>query len=369
MIVPRVVLTGGPCAGKTSALSRLRARLQTYGRRVYTTAEASTLMLDGGAFVVGTTAAQQKTYQACVLRVTFALEDALLAFAGAAGDRAVLVCDRGAMDGKAYLPAPLWAELLAETGHDEAALLGRYDAVVHLVTAAEGAEAHYGNDNNPGRYEDAHGARAVDARLRAAWSGHGAQAVVDNATDFDEKMRRVVAAVCDRVGVPGPGRYERKYLVRPAGEPPEACARVAIEQTYLSGERETRLRCCDLDGNRTYTHATKRAEAGRRVEVERAVSRREYEALLAEADPSRRPIRKERRAYPHAGLYFQIDRFVGPLEGLWLMEVEYDDEGREIQTPPFVEVLREVTGQREYLNATLARQGLALASPAPARVD
>src|SRR5262249_46113005 len=140
-VIPRVVLTGGPCAGKTSALSRLRARLQTYGRRVYTTSEASTLMLDGGAFVVGTTPAQQKTYQPGVLRITLAIEGALLGFARAVGDRAVLVCDRGAMDGKAYITASLWAELLCETGHDEAVLRdGRYDAVVHLVTAADGAE-------------------------------------------------------------------------------------------------------------------------------------------------------------------------------------------------------------------------------------
>src|SRR4051794_31849464 len=154
MSIPRIVLTGGPCAGKTSALSRLRARLQTYGRRVYTTSEASTLMLDGGAFVIGTTPAQQQLYQKGVLQITLALEGALLAFAAGVGDRAVLICDRGAMDGKAYVAAPLWQGLLRETGLDEGHLRdGRYDAVVHLVTAADGAERYYGNDNNPGRYE------------------------------------------------------------------------------------------------------------------------------------------------------------------------------------------------------------------------
>src|SRR5262245_29748326 len=143
MTIPRIVLTGGPCAGKTSALSRLRARLQTYGRRVYTTSEASTLMLDGGAFVIGTTPQQQKTYQRGVLRITLALEDALLGFAGGLGDPAVLICDRGAMDGKAYVDAALWQELLSELGHDPAQLRdGRYDAIVHLVTAADGAEKY-----------------------------------------------------------------------------------------------------------------------------------------------------------------------------------------------------------------------------------
>src|SRR3954470_14875254 len=132
MSLPRIVLTGGPCAGKTSALSRLRARLQTYGRRVYTTSEASTLMLDGGAFVVGTPPSQQQIYQKGVLEITLALEGALLAFARGIGDRAVLVCDRGAMDGKAYIGEPLWREVLGQMGLDEGQLRdGRYDAVVH----------------------------------------------------------------------------------------------------------------------------------------------------------------------------------------------------------------------------------------------
>src|SRR5262249_51819626 len=119
MTIPRIVLTGGPCAGQTSGLARLRARLQTYGRRVYTTSEASTLMLDGGAFVVGTAQAQQQIYQKGVLEITLALEGALLAFARGVGDRAVLICDRGAMDGKAYVSAPLWQDVLRTMALDE----------------------------------------------------------------------------------------------------------------------------------------------------------------------------------------------------------------------------------------------------------
>src|SRR5262249_40499822 len=149
---------------------------------------------------------------------------------------AVLICDRGVMDGKAYVAAALWEALLGELGHDEARLRdGRYDAVVHLVTAADGAEKYYGNDNNPGRYEDVEGARAVERWLREAWSGHGRHTIVDTSTDFDEKMRRVVAAVCASVGIPGPGRHERKYLVRPPRELPATGQRLEIEQTYLLG--------------------------------------------------------------------------------------------------------------------------------------
>ena len=357
MSIPRIVLTGGPCAGKTSALSRLRARLQTYGRRVYTTSEASTLMLDGGAFVVGTTPAQRKTYQRGVLSVTLAIEDALLGFAASVGGPAVLVCDRGAMDGRAYLGSPLWPELLAELRLDEPALRdGRYDAVVHLVTAADGAEAYYGNANNPGRYEDGEGAREIDRRLREAWTGHASHAIIDNSTDFDEKMRRVVAAVCARAGVPGPGRFERKYLVRP-GELPEPGQALQVEQTYLLGEHETRVRKCSLGEHHSYTHTTKKdAGDGRRVEVERPITLREYNAHLEKADPARRTVVKRRYVYSHGGLYFLLDQFAGPLSGLWVLEVELDDPTRPVEPPPFLSVEREVTGERAYHNYHLARK-------------
>ena len=55
----------------------------------------------------------------------------------------------------------------------------RYDAVVHMVTAAEGAEEFY-NLSNEARYEDAAGARERDHKLRQAYLSHSKYMMVDN---------------------------------------------------------------------------------------------------------------------------------------------------------------------------------------------
>ena len=58
--------------------------------------------------------------------------------------------------------------------------LGRYDAVFHLVTAAQGAERFYTLDNNQARSESPQEARDVDERLVASWNGHPRHYIIDN---------------------------------------------------------------------------------------------------------------------------------------------------------------------------------------------
>jgi hypothetical protein len=167
--------------------------------------EASTLLLGGGAVVVGVTADQLMTYQRGILRLTLALEESFLAVARASGRRSVLVCDRGAMDGSAYIPEDVWQKLLAETDFTEPQLREhRYDAIIHLVTAAIGAEACYGAQTNLVRFETLEEARGVDERLRHAWRGHPNLRVIDNSTDFPGKLHRILAAVFEVVGLPPP---------------------------------------------------------------------------------------------------------------------------------------------------------------------
>ena len=201
----RIVFTGGPCAGKSSALDRVGSWLAACGLRIFRVPEASTLLLAGGMRVAGQTPNAMRTFQRGIVEVQIALERAFFAFAGASGEASVLLLDRGIPDGAAYLPEPAWEELLGELGLVHRDLRdARYDAVIHLMTAAIGAEEHYGIQTNAVRYETLEEARVVDERLRRAWLGHPSLSVIDNATDFETKMRRVLLAVCDVVGVPAP---------------------------------------------------------------------------------------------------------------------------------------------------------------------
>lgn len=88
------------------------------------------------------------------------------------------------------LPKSAWTRVLARLGASEAALTARYDLVLHLVTAADGAEAAYTLSNNPARTESAEQAKELDARVVALWCSHPRRRIIDNSTDFGGKMDR-----------------------------------------------------------------------------------------------------------------------------------------------------------------------------------
>jgi CYTH domain-containing protein/predicted ATPase len=358
--IHRIVLTGGPCGGKTTALVKIRERLESFGFRVYLVPESATLLLTGGVSVAGASPEQILAFEAALLRAQMALEEAFLQVAASTGAPSVLICDRGAMDVSAYLPPDLWQALLDEHGWTVVELRDRrYDAVVHLVTAAEGAEAFYTTANNAARTETPEKARELDARLRHAWVGHPHLRVVDNSTDFAGKVRRVIEAVCRVTGVPEPVEVERKYLVRKAPDVlPVRAEEVEIDQTYLAAPDggEARVRRRGQRGSYTYTHTLKKpAGAGERVEIERPITGRDYVNFLAQADPARRTVRKRRTCFLHEGQYFELDRFLDPRPGLVLLEVELDDPKAAVRLPPFLEIEREVTDDPAYSNYRIAQ--------------
>ena len=87
--------------------------------------------------------------------------------------KVVLLSDRGIMDGKAYVPDMVWQTLLDEFGVHEVHWRDlRYDSIIHLVTAADGAADFYQLDNNEARSEDLKVAIKVDNDIREAWKGH-----------------------------------------------------------------------------------------------------------------------------------------------------------------------------------------------------
>ena len=48
----------------------------------------------------------------------------------------------------------------------------RYDMVIHMVTAADGAAAHYTLANNKARSEGIEQAIAIDNKIKQVWNGH-----------------------------------------------------------------------------------------------------------------------------------------------------------------------------------------------------
>ena len=114
-------------------------------------------------------------FQINLMRLQMDLEDIFVQIALSNDDMppTIILCDRGVMDGQAYTSDIVWQAILDETGWSTIHLRERrYEAVVHMVTAADGAEKFYSSASNEARYETLQEARELDKRLINAWVGH-----------------------------------------------------------------------------------------------------------------------------------------------------------------------------------------------------
>ena len=111
----RFVVTGGPCAGKTTCLSRMSNFLRDRGFHVYSVPEAATMLFANGAsqFTADTDEDTAVQFQIVLMRLQMALEDTFTALAQASAKQrpCVLLCDRGTMDGSAYLSEEGWQQV------------------------------------------------------------------------------------------------------------------------------------------------------------------------------------------------------------------------------------------------------------------
>ena len=125
------------------------------------------------------------------------------------------------MDPSAYMDRESWLRVLKELGVEEVSIRDhRYDCVVHLVTAAKGAEAFYSTESNSIRSEGISLAQKLDTVVMNAWLGHASLQVIDNVSvsNFAQKCDRVVQAVLTRLGLVADshryGKLVRKHKFR-----------------------------------------------------------------------------------------------------------------------------------------------------------
>lgn len=188
----RIAVTGGPCAGKTTVMKALKDALQRDGWIVSVVPEAATILLAAGAYLVGNNDHETAMLQVNLFRVQRELETAVEL--GMYGEhRRVILIDRGLIDNKAYMSGLMWSKILGTFGVSEEEILKRYDAVMHLQSAACGAEEHY--VRNDVRRETVEQARVLEQKTRDAWKDHQLWSITKNADDgFSGKVQRAVAA-------------------------------------------------------------------------------------------------------------------------------------------------------------------------------
>lgn len=361
-MIRKIVLTGGPCAGKTTALVRVIEHFNSRGFKVFCVPEVPTIYSLAGWNYLTPNRQLYFEGERAILETQLALEDHFMRLASVCAKPVLIVCDRGAMDISAYIAPEEWESICGEADTNSNVLRERYDAVLHLVSAADGAEQYYTTATNSTRYEkaDEEGlrmARELDKKVIKAWTGHPHLRVINNHDDFERKMQRVLREISNVLGLPQPVTEERKYLVEVTGELPETIDS-DILQTYLVSEpgAEIRLRRRSWpSGKVVNVHNTKKRTApGEQIETERQVENALYESLLQQADPYRQSISKLRQSFIWKGQYFELDTYRGPLDGLVILETKGIADAEDVNFPPFIRVIKEITGNKEYYNYNLA---------------
>ena len=357
--ITKIVLTGGPCAGKTTALSWINNYFTNRGYTVLFVPETATELITNG--VAPWTCGTSVDFQVTQMKLQKCKEQLYEAAARTMNNEKVLiVCDRGMLDSKAYVKDVEFKKILKALNTTEIKERDEYDAVFHLATAAKGAEVAYTLSNNAARTETPEQARVLDDKVISAWTGHPHFRIIDNSTDFEEKLERLLKEITTFMGEPVPYEIERKFIIYfPDIKELESmpnCTKVDIVQTYLKSvdDTERRVRARGIDGDYMYTLTEKRKVSDiKRIEVEKRITQDEYIQYLMEADNRLHPIHKIRYCLSENNQYFEIDIYP-EWDKQAIMEIELSDENEKIQTPSFINVFKEVTEDESYKNYSLA---------------
>jgi len=189
-----IVLTGGPCAGKTTVLKALQEEFA--GKAVFVP-EVATMLLANGFPVPGKDMERSEEWQAClqtaILPLQRTIEDAYVQMAKSKKAK-IVICDRGILDGAAYASGGV-SEFCGKNGLTVETELARYDAVIHLESLAAVCPEKYGQTNNEARFEPLERAQQLEQAIKEAWMGHSHQTIIDGKRGIDGKIAQVIGIV------------------------------------------------------------------------------------------------------------------------------------------------------------------------------
>lgn len=415
--VYKLVLTGGPCGGKTTGQSRLCTFFENLGWKVFRVPETATVLLSGGIKFSDLTedegskrklanranlakdikngvpdhssvdltascprclAAKAKAnkpsgptdafkFQENLLRTMIQIENTYFELGKSSKRNCLIICDRGVMDASAYISKEKWEKMMAANGWNPIELRdNRYNQIVHMVSAANGAEDFYSTEDHACRSEGVVLARELDYRSAAAWVGHPYFDVIDNSTDFETKINRMIESVCQKLGIDTGDRLKTssrklKYLVAgplpPDSEfPPFQDFEVAHNYLNSAGLRvQARLRKRGQNGHFSYIHTLRRPNLhGQSIEIKTQLTHRDYLNMLSQRDDAHFTIYKKRRCFLVNNQYFQLDIYQDPshprCKGLMLLETYTSLDGVSLKNilPKFLNIVKEVTGCPDY---------------------
>jgi len=365
--VHKLVLTGGPCGGKTTGQAHLATFFESLGWKVFRVPETATVLMSGGISFGELNEEQILDFQEHLVSTMMALEDTYFSMAEKCTQNVLIIADRGVMDASAFISKEAWDKILGKLGLEEIEISdNRYNHVVHLQSAANGAEKFYTTEDHSARFEGIELARERDRKAMDAWRDHPYVDIIDNRSDFDSKINRLIDLVVKRIGINVGDRFRPnsrkvKFVVSgmcPDQDFPVKFTDFQVVHHYLHSAKkgfQTRLRKRVRNGRATYTFTVRKPELqGQVVEVKQPISQRDYNNLLSHRDDNHLPVFKTRRSFLYENQHYQLDIYNSPCharcQGLMLLETCTTLRDQEIaaKLPPFLQVKKNVTGDPAF---------------------
>ena len=355
--VKRIVITGGPCGGKTTALEKISKTFREMGYQVILVNETATELIQDGIRPFGDSKLDLIDFQRLVLDAQLKKEAIRERSASMSrNENIIILYDRGILDNRAYLTDEEFKKIAEEENIKEADIIPRYDLVLHLVTAADGAVEYYTLSNNKARTESVEEAIRIDQKTIDSWTSHPNFRVIGNTTGFNEKINRAINYIREEVGEKEVS-HEEKYLVDINGIDIASInthlVRQEIEEfvtRYEYGENEM-YRKTTID-NASYYTCTVMKNANNptsRSTKYRVISEEEYFDKLKNSNFE--PLQKVRYNFIYEKDRYRLDIYNQP-NGLVILEKDITEESNNF-LPKFISPKKNITGDMDYYDASI----------------
>lgn len=367
---PTVGITGGPCSGKTSGQPLASSLLQYRGYTPIFVPEAATTLILAG-LNPHSVSFQKKVIKLILKREAVAERKAKQLIKK--GERPVILCDRGLMDGEAYMqglfPKEDFERLLAQFGLTVLTARDmRYKAILHLKVAPKEFFTHA---NNTARRETHEEAEQLDVRLESAYLGHEYYRTFGNQTTFNGKMHAYGNELLNAVGEIGIGDAQYRYQPESTftlEQIPKSIilSEIPIEQYYITPSEDSipgtsvRLRKRTYRNERMYIKTLKQTVNGEPIKTEDFISEEIWHQFQNRREHGKGIVEKKRYSFNWRDQIFKLDVFDRPIDEKgtrFLLQQDTNNmEPKKAELPWFIPIAQEVTTLEEYKNYAIAER-------------
>jgi len=364
----KICFTGGPCAGKTTSMAHIKEKLGSHFM-VYTLPELAATTFGSGVTIVPHefTEDTHVVFTGGIMQMQIQMEDYFTQIAAIQKKDVVILTDRGVMDNTAYCSKQTEAKVYEKHGWNKTDIRdNRYDMVIHLVTAADGAEKYYTLENNQARSETPEVARELDRKTQAVWNGHPNHVIVDNhLSSFEEKVDRVYKNLCQVLGIEAIPTYNRKFALKAPiniDDIPDVYLPEEFEETlvYLRNSEPNHLtwvKSRKADNGMvhlSYIDRTIAEKESERIELKRRVSPELFTEYCKLRDPERHELTKKIVQFTYNNKRFTAETLNTKNDIVYTCRVFVDEPTEEISFPDFAQVGDEVTEDPKFFTHIIA---------------